>query len=226
MFLRRIHSAWRHRGLPVSLQSLRNCHASYSQFGEDRIADCIFGPSYPSAFYVDIGCFDPIKWSNTYLFYLKGWRGLCIDPNEALAPAWRRYRKHDLFLNLAVSDQATLVRYMILNNLPQENRLLTNGCSHPNDDTRLVMADRLDNILKQHLDKDTAINLMSIDCEGHDLVVMQSNDWTRFRPYVLIVEDHDRGANTEIDEFCASVNYALRALTGWSKIFVDLSWKR
>jgi hypothetical protein len=30
---------------------------------------------------------------------------------------------------------------------------------------------------------------MSVDVEGHDLHALQSNDWERFRPRFLVVED-------------------------------------
>ena len=44
----------------------------YSQFGEDRIiVNEIIKPSYKNGFYVDVGCFHPKKYSNTYLLYKK-----------------------------------------------------------------------------------------------------------------------------------------------------------
>ncbi|MEM2538328.1 MAG: FkbM family methyltransferase, partial [Candidatus Methanomethylicia archaeon] len=32
------------------------------------------------------------------------------------------------------------------------------------------------------------MNFMNIDCEGMDFDVLQSNDWDKFRPNVLLVE--------------------------------------
>lgn len=34
--------------------------------------------------YIDIRCWHPVKASNTYFFYLRGWKGICIDPNLEL----------------------------------------------------------------------------------------------------------------------------------------------
>ena len=50
----------------------------YSQEGEDiLLARFFFGKS--QGFYVDIGAHHPQRLSNTYHFYLQGWRGINID---------------------------------------------------------------------------------------------------------------------------------------------------
>ena len=46
----------------------------YSQEGEDMILSKIFG-GQKSGFYVDVGAHHPLRFSNTYLFYLRGWGG-------------------------------------------------------------------------------------------------------------------------------------------------------
>ena len=50
----------------------------YSQEGEDMILGKIFS-GQKHGFYVDVGAHHPLRFSNTYLFYLKGWRGINID---------------------------------------------------------------------------------------------------------------------------------------------------
>ena len=54
---------------------------SYSQNGEDLILIDYFNEN-PNGFYVDIGCHHPFRFSNTYLLYKKGWRGLNVDANK------------------------------------------------------------------------------------------------------------------------------------------------
>jgi len=48
---------------------------SYSQKGEDIILRRILGEK-EVGFYIDIGAHHPKRFSNTYLFYKKGWRGI------------------------------------------------------------------------------------------------------------------------------------------------------
>jgi hypothetical protein len=51
---------------------------SYSQEGEDMILNRIF-EFRNSGFYIDVGAHHPMRFSNTYFFYRKGWRGINID---------------------------------------------------------------------------------------------------------------------------------------------------
>ena len=54
---------------------------SYSQCGEDLFIENFFkNKNYGT--YLDIGAFNPIKFSNTLLLYKKGWKGINIDLNQ------------------------------------------------------------------------------------------------------------------------------------------------
>jgi hypothetical protein len=58
---------------------------SFSQTGEDLIVEFIFndiGVDYPS--YIDIGAHHPYYLNNTQIFYLKGCRGINIEPDPSL----------------------------------------------------------------------------------------------------------------------------------------------
>ena len=50
----------------------------YSQFGEDVILRT-FIKNKKTGFYVDVGCWHPKRFSNTYWLYKRGWRGINID---------------------------------------------------------------------------------------------------------------------------------------------------
>ena len=51
---------------------------SYSQEGEDIVLKRIFGDK-KNIFYVDVGAHHPKRFSNTYLLYKKGAKGINID---------------------------------------------------------------------------------------------------------------------------------------------------
>ena len=53
---------------------------SYSQDNEDLFLNEYF-EKISNGFYVDIGCHHPKRFSNTYLLYKKGWKGVNIDAN-------------------------------------------------------------------------------------------------------------------------------------------------
>jgi hypothetical protein len=46
-------------------------------------------------------------------------------------------------------------------------------------------------ILNAHLPDGRSIDFLTVDAEGLDLEVLCSNDWARFRPKVVVVEDPD-----------------------------------
>ena len=87
-----------------------NClQESFSQEGEDRLCLSllrnVIGQFNGEIFYLDIGCNDPIKYSNTYLFYKLGYRGICIDPLPKSKEKFKSIREKDLFINAAVTDK-------------------------------------------------------------------------------------------------------------------------
>ena len=59
------------------------------------------------------------------------------------------------------------------------------------------------------------INFMSIDVEGYDLEVLQSNDWNLYKPTFILIEiltsSLDTLNNNEITQFLKSNDYHIYA---------------
>jgi hypothetical protein len=68
---------------------------------------------------------------------------------------------------------------------------------------------------------------MSIDVEGYDLQVLQSNDWTRFRPACVLVEsygfDLGKPGGAPIHSFLEKQSYGLFAKTFNTLLYLDKS---
>lgn len=66
--------------------------------------------------------------------------------------------------------------------------------------------------------------LLSIDVEGLDLDVLKSNNWERFKPKVIYIEDWQMTEllyrETEINAVLHSKGYNIVAFTGLSAIYV------
>ena len=77
--------------------------------------------------YVDIGCYHPIKYSNTALLHKKGWRGVNIDLNKTSIALFNVCRKNDLNIIACLSDKIEEVEiymdsdFSALNSVNQEN---------------------------------------------------------------------------------------------------------
>ena len=72
------------------------------------------------------------------------------------------------------------------------------------------------------------IDLLSIDCEGQDLTVLQSIDWHRTRPTAVIVEDHEQfesnlcsGTPSQIRSLLTKRDYGLFTQCMYSFLYVD-----
>ena len=86
----------------------------------------------------------------------------------------------------------------------------------------------LGEVLHTYVPKGVEIDFLSIDCEGFDLAVLESNDWDSFVPHIIIVEiltniygelDMVALQDNEIARFLFSKGYALVAKAHNSVIF-------
>ena len=196
---------------------------SYSQYGEDLVLDALLG-CQDEGFYVDIGANDPEVLSNTLRFYQRGWHGINVEPNSVLADEFRRRRPDDINLNVGIASQAgDLTFYRMepstLSTFDQD--AVTDNLEHPGarliEETR-VAVEPLTRVLDAHLDG-RSIDFLSVDTEGFDLFVLQSNDWLRYRPRLVLVEVAWKPS--EIVEYLGTQGYVMVWSNGVNGIFAD-----
>jgi hypothetical protein len=58
--------------------------------------------------------------------------------------------------------------------------------------TTTLVPRRLDDVLTEYLPAGQKIDFLNVDVEGHDLNVLRSNDWERFRPTFVLAESLNR----------------------------------
>lgn len=202
---------------------------SYAQEGEDRLLLRYFGLKR-DGFYVDVGAHHPFRYSNTQLFYEMGWRGVNIDAMPGSMTPFRRVRRRDVNLEIGVGEQPASLSFFIFDeaalNTFDENvahKYETEG----NVIKRVVHVgvERLADILERHLPVGQKIDLLTIDVEGRDLEVLRSNDWSRFRPSVILAEAIGKSLDDLADDpstaFLRSVGYIPYAKTVNTFVFVE-----
>ena len=90
-------------------------------------------------------------------------------------------------------------------------------------DTIAVSSLPLYQILNEHLPFEQKIDFLSVDVEGFDLQVLESNDWDKYRPRVILVEIMNSSLNSLINEsiyqFLVSKGYRLFAKLVYTCIF-------
>lgn len=67
---------------------------SYARNLEDYHLDLVLGDQ-PTGTYVDVGGGHPVADNVSFWFYLKGWRGLVVEPQGALAETYVGVRPRD-----------------------------------------------------------------------------------------------------------------------------------
>jgi FkbM family methyltransferase len=165
----------------------------YSQTGEDAIlSHLLFG--HDVGFYVDVGAFHPIIYSNTYYFYRRGWTGINIEPTPGQIDLFKRERPRDINLAFAVAKARRAIRLTTFNdpavNSAEKqmiNRHISSGRFHPTGEI-VVEAYPLAEILETYMPHGKDLTFLSVDVEGMELDVLESHDWDRFRPRFVAVE--------------------------------------
>lgn len=217
-------------GKAVSYDNLRYSYhqISFSQEGEDGVLHRLFERK-PFGFYIDVGSHHPQRFSNTYRFYLRGWRGINIDPLPGSKARFDALRQRDINLELGISDSTGDLAYYsfeepALNTfdpnvaVSRDSRLISKEC---------IQVLRLSDVLDRHLPPNQKIDFLTIDVEGLDLQVLRSNDWSRYRPSYVLAEalgmrDISQVVNTELCAYMASQGYSLYAKCVNTLFFVDI----
>lgn len=176
---------------------------SYSQEGEDRVLDRIFGFCDPG-FYVDVGAHDPHRFSNTYLFYRRGWRGINIDAMPGSMEKFNRMRPRDVNLEIGIGAKSGVAKFYVFNEPALNTFDPEVAKTHTTPDWRIervidVPIEPLAAVLDRYIEAGTQIEFLSVDVEGLDLTVLQSNDWSKYRPKVVLIESLKKDL-TSIDE--------------------------
>ena len=202
--------------------------ASYSSFGEDCLI-LKFLSQRPSGFYVDVGAHAPVDYSNTYALYQRGWRGLAIDPDPDSIAAFGQARPEDTALQLAIGTKPGKVTLHIFNDRSMNTvdaasfvRTQTNPRKRHQGDI-VVERQPLAKVLAEHVPTGRRVDFLNIDCEGADLDVLRSNDWARFHPALLAVEDIDldleRVVESRIFRYLRPLGYRLVSHLHYTSIY-------
>jgi FkbM family methyltransferase len=205
---------------------------SFSLDGEDLIIDRLCGHK-KNGFYVDVGACHPTRLSNTRYFYDKGWRGMNIEANPSLLPAFTERRPRDINLNVGAGthDTGTLDFFVMfpptLGTFSREFMDMNVSRGNEYIRTEKIPVLKLSTILEKHLPPGTEIDFISVDAEGRDFDVIQSGNWEKFRPKVVCVESVTRFYNVPFEptifpqiEFFNRVGYELAYHNGMDAFYI------
>jgi FkbM family methyltransferase len=197
----------------------------YSQFGEDTVLRELLGKKQDGV-YVDVGCYHPKKYSNTYLLHKRGWSGVNIDMEEEKIALFRLARPHDYNVVAAISDAKREAVVFRDRSHSLGTSIVPGQIKADRDDLEelTVETKTLDEILSETRYAGRQIDVISIDCEGHDFPVLQSLSLKTYRPKIIIIESQDREIESivasDMYRYLKSAGYRLRSWMHLSLLFV------
>ncbi|MDR2649364.1 MAG: FkbM family methyltransferase [Clostridiales bacterium] len=208
---------------------------TYAQAGEDSIlayVAAVLGIPFGECNYIDIGANRPKEMSNTFFFYSHGARGILVEADPRLIPGLRFYRSEDVILNRCIASSSGKKK--------QFNLLNIEGISTAGDIENLIKENEAVKLVERIEVETISFNeivetympeapvLLTIDVEGMDFKVLQSINWTSYRPLILIVETIPYSMDLlveskefEIIEYMNNQGYCEYAFTGINSIFLD-----
>ena len=177
----------------ISAKILDDGHLFYSQDGEDCVMGYFFQTN-KNGFYVDVGAHHPKYLSNTYRAYKIGWSGINIDPMPGFAEKFKKVRPRDICLEMGVSKTQDRLSYYSFET-PEMNTFSEEEANESLSEGNKLLAKididtlPLSSILDQSLPEGKNIDFLSVDVEGFDMIVLESNNLDKYLPRTIAIEE-------------------------------------
>jgi len=192
----------------------------FPDHAEDQLKAEFFGPA-KSGFFVEVGANDPQRGSQTWQFEQAGWTGILVEPQPDLAERARRTRRARVVAAACSSpanDGKTMRLYLSGPHSSLRRDLAVTGIVP--DSSIEVPIQTLDTILEEAT-APIPIDFVSIDVEGHEVEVLSGFDLTRWRPRLILIEDHV--TDLAKHRFLTRAGYRLIRRTGLNGWYVPQS---
>lgn len=141
-------------------------------------------------FYVDVGANDPVLDSQSQHLEALGWTGLLIEPDPDYCNLLRKNRT-GVVVQMACSSPQNAGKQLTLNRAGPhstlEDKPIALGAVVRS--TVAVQCETLDAILQNH-NTPVGFDLLSIDIEGHELTALTGFNFGKWRPQLVLIEDH------------------------------------
>lgn len=164
---------------------------SYAQHFEDVYLMRCFRER-KDGFYIDVGAGHPVIDNVSFAFYLKGWHGVTVEPNPALARLSRSIRPRDLGAETLVGSSPGQAKFFLVDDfhglstmIGENARAAADNYGKKSNELTLPVT-TLAELCRQHASQ--AIDFLKIDVEGAEKDVLEGGDWKTYRPKVVVIE--------------------------------------
>ena len=149
-------------------------------------------------FYIDVGCYHPIRLSNTKFLYDKGWRGINIDISKKSIDLFKINRKKDINLNIGIGNENKVSEAYFKKDLFHANTLVYDHAKKLLGKyiKKKINIHTLNSVIDIHA-KNKKIDFLDIDCEGKDLEVLEGLDLNKNEIDLISIEIHGYDETTK-----------------------------
>lgn len=208
---------------------------SYSQTGEDIIVEFLIDAKKIKNFtYLDIGANHPVRYNNTFKFYEKGYKGVCIEPDPSLFAKLSSTRKRDVCLNVGIGGKLSgnvdfyIMDNPVLNTFSKDEavQLEKNGHCKIKEVIQIPLME-VEDVIDEYFNR-IAPTFINLDVEGLDEEILASFPFDKYRPSILCIEtvhytnDASSEKRSEIMDLMKKNGYKPFADTYVNTIFTDL----
>jgi len=204
---------------------------SYSQYGQDIILNDRIFKNKKNGYFIDIGAYDGVCFSNTLLYEEKfDWNGICIEANPTTFKELKNNRKCEC-INKGVWEKNKIMKFWEMTG----GQSMLGGLEESYDERHLY---RIEEELKQYnqtkkvievecitfMDiveqyKCPTIDFLSIDVEGSEEPILKSIDYEKIDIKIIACENNYN--SNELIEFYKTINFTFLGKIYTDDVFVN-----
>lgn len=164
---------------------------SYAQNLEDYHLEQVFS-NQPVGTYVDVGGGHPVADNVSFWFYLKGWRGLIVEPQSALCDLYAHVRPRDHAVSCLAGRADGEAEFHAVDKLHGFSTMVGEHAARATKEfgAEVKIMRKPVRTLASLCDEAglRRIDFLKIDVEGAEAEVLTGMDFQRLRPRVVLIE--------------------------------------
>lgn len=185
----------------------------YSQHGEDAILYELL-KKQQKGYFVEVGCIDGIRFSNTYIFEELGWDGLCVEAHPDYYKLLKQRKCDSYHAVVSEKDQDEIMFYAnsrgTFSTISKERyNDFIKGPASPSSYKKIKVPSLSLTTIFNEKKIPSDIDILSIDIEGSELDALKGLDFNIYKPKIMVLEVHNNKYTLEMKEYLENKSYHL-----------------